>query len=152
MKKENIFGVFIATSFKLKTDSDKKKANKNGDIFDKYLWGNTGVKQILINLDHIKYGSDLELILFEFYLDPLDDQIRLRKPVGNYRKKEKAIGLVFNIFDDFFEMSHESRVDYLKKIIIERLEELKIRVKKNKLDLDIDILILDTKEALKAFK
>ena len=149
---EKIFGCFIATSTNSKTDEEFKIAQNEGDILERYIWSLNSLDSHISKLKNYNYGKDFDLILLEFYIKPIDILMSSRRLIGTYRKKEKSIGLVFNIMDDFFAMTHTARVEYIKSIVITRLKELSIKVKKNKLDLDIDKLIIDTEKVMKEMK
>lgn len=81
-----------------------------------------------------------------------DDGLRDAEPfghlclreTGNYRRKEKSIGLPVIIHDEnFFNRSDLERRRFLKDVILEKLALLAKVVKRNKLDTDIELLKSD---------
>ena len=95
----NIFGCYVSSTIGKSTDSEniKNEFNEQGKIFRIYIFGESGLSQILKKLRKEDYGNDLALILFEFYVNPLDIEIEKLKEIGNYRKKEKSIGIPIKI-------------------------------------------------------
>ncbi len=136
---DNIFGFYA--SFQ-SGESDQK-------LVKKYLWGEGGLKEQLKTLKWQPYGQDFHFILFEFYVNPIPNLRDALKEMGSYRSKEKSIGIPIIIDNaNFFELNELNRQKFLKSALIKRLELLKEKVKRNKLDLDIQKLINDTEESL----
>jgi hypothetical protein len=79
----NIFG-FYASFQSGETDQELVK---------KYLWGDNGLKEQLKSLKSQSYGQDFHLILFEVYVKPIPYLRDALKEMGNYRRKEKSIGI-----------------------------------------------------------
>ncbi|MDR1755609.1 MAG: hypothetical protein LBR65_01425 [Culturomica sp.] len=42
-----------------------------GKIFRLYIWGANGIDYTLKKLNNKKYGNDLKLVLFQFYIKPI---------------------------------------------------------------------------------
>ncbi len=128
---DNIFG-FYASFQSGETDQELVK---------QYLWGDTGLKEQLKSLKWQKFGQDFHLILFEIYVKPIPYLRDALKEMGNYRRKEKSIGIpVILDQENFFGLTETDRHKFFHSTILKRLELLKEKVKRNKLDLDIEKL------------
>ncbi|MFZ1520026.1 MAG: hypothetical protein WAU11_14700 [Ignavibacteriaceae bacterium] len=124
-------------------------AEEKGKIFRNYIWGLNGICEKLRVLKNHSYGNDLELVLFQFYVNPLSEE-KNKKEIERYRKKEKSIGLSVIVDDsNFFNKSEEERQQYLKKIILSRLDLLNKVIKRNNLDTMLEALKMDVQELLK---
>ena len=128
---DNIFG-FYASFQSGETDQELVK---------QYLWGETGLKEKLKSLKWQAFGQDFHLILFEIYVKPIPYLRDALKEMGNYRRKEKSIGIpVILDQENFFKLNENDRHKFFHSTILKRLELLKEKVKRNKLDLDIEKL------------
>jgi hypothetical protein len=117
---------------------------KDQDEIKNYLWGKNGLKEKLLSIKWQDYGNDFHLILFQFHTNPIPYERENLRIIENYRRKEKAIGIPIIVDDDnFFNLKEIQRQLFFKQTMIERLGLLKEKVKRNKLDLDIDKLICD---------
>ena len=135
----NIFG-FYASFHSGETDQEQVK---------QYLWGDKGFKEQLKNLKWQEFGQDFHLILFEIYVKPIPYLRDALKEMGNYRRKEKSIGIpVILDQENFFKLTEIDRLKFFHATILKRLELLKEKVKKNKLDLDIEKLKTETDKLL----
>ena len=104
----------------------------------KYLWGDNGLKNRLISLKSTDYGSDFNLILFEFYVNPIPYERKNLREIENYRRKEKSIGIPVIIDNEnFFYKSEKERWLFLKGELLRKLKLLDSKIKRNKLDLDL---------------
>lgn len=131
---DNIFG-FYASFHSGETDQELVK---------KYLWGDKGLKEQLKSLKWQSYGQDIHLILFEFYVKPITYLRDALKEMGSYRRKEKSIGIPVIIDqDNFFKLTDTDKQKFFHSTILKRLELLREKVKRNKLDLDIEKLKTD---------
>lgn len=136
---DNIFG-FYASFMSGETDQETVK---------QYLWGDTGLKEQLKSLKWQEFGQDFHLILFEIYVNPIQYSREALKEMGNYRRKEKSIGIPIILdYDNFFKLTETERHEFFHSTIVKRLELLKEKVKRNKLDLDINQLITATDQVL----
>lgn len=100
-------------------------------------------------LHYQKYGCDLELILFQFYTNPLEIMAIQLREVEYYRRKERSIGVSVVVNEDnFFSRSEIQRRDFLRDIIVTKLELLRKTVKRGKLDTNIELLLLEVKMLL----
>jgi hypothetical protein len=147
----NILGCFISGQPVNYNDDQKTKetASNNSKLFESYIWGEKGICNSLKKLNHIDYGNDLILILFQFYVNPIPYLLSNLKEIEAYRKKEKSIGIPIIINNDnFFNKSEANRFEFLKQVILEKLDLLKDTVKSKKLDTDIDKLKLDLEQVI----
>jgi hypothetical protein len=150
----NILGCYASISGGNWDDSEeiKNKADLNGKLFREYIWGDKGLCELLKKLKHSDYGEDLILILFEFYVNPIPYLRDNLRKIGNYRRKEKSIGIPIIIDEDnFFSKSEIERRKYLVDSIFAKLDLLKTTIKRNKLDTKIDNLIVDLTAVLKIY-
>lgn len=84
------------------------------------------------------YGQDFHLVLFQFYVKPIPYLRDSLREIENYRRKEKSIGIPLIIDEEnFFKLDIADRQIFLKRTILDKLELLKEKVKRNKLDPDI---------------
>ena len=128
---DNIFG-FYASFQSGETDQELVK---------KYLWGDNGLKEKLKGLKWQEFGQDFHIILFEIYVKPIPYLRDALKEMGNYRRKEKSIGIpVILDQENFFKLTEIDRHKFFHSTILKRLELLKEKVKANKLDLEIERL------------
>lgn len=128
---DNIFGFYA--SF--------QSGENDQELVKQYLWGDNGLKEQLKNLKWQEFGQDFHLILFEIYVKPLPYLRDALKEMGNYRRKEKSIGIpVILDQENFFSLTETDRHKFFHSTILKRLELLKEKVKRNKLDLDIEKL------------
>ena len=93
------------------------------------------------------YGTDLILILFQFNVNPIPYLRENLKEIESYRRKEKSIGIP-TILDDenFFQLNKNEQRIFLNAKILEKLELVKEKVRRNKLDFNIDGLIMDVRK------
>ena len=112
-----------------------------------YLWGENGLKNQFSSLKWQEYGTDIVLILFEFYVNPIPYLRGNLKEIGSYRRKEKSIGIP-TILDNenFFRLNENEQRNFLNEKIVAKLVLVKEKVKRNKLDFNIDGLITDVKK------
>ncbi|MEO7101163.1 MAG: hypothetical protein ABI162_17555 [Luteolibacter sp.] len=121
------------------SEASKKLASDKSTLFREYIWGGNGIRQICGHLLWNTYGKDLILILFRFYVNPLQIQIPSLKEIEPYRGKEKAIGIPIIVNDgNFFDRSDEDRRSFLKNEILRKIDILEGVVKRRKLDTKID--------------
>lgn len=114
----------------------------NKEYIKDIIWGEYGLKNKFSTLKSRDYGSDIILILFEFYINPIE-YLRVNiKEIGNYRKKEKSIGIPIILDDEnFFSLDDIEQSEFIKDIIITKLNLVKEKVKRNKLNFNIKDLI-----------
>ena len=149
----NIFACFVSYPSLVADVSEqiKDEAIKKGDMFRSYIWGEAGLDRYLTNIQYSDYGQDLKRILFQFYVLPCDyERVHIRD-IENYRKREKAIGISIIIESDFFQYSDAQRKCILVSSIISKIEGLKDVIEKNRLDTNIEQLVLDLKQELSSY-
>lgn len=134
----NILGCFVSSMI----------GDNFGPIFRDYIYLKHGIKNKLTVLNATNYGLDLNLALFQFYVNSSLYELENLKNIENYRKKEKSIGIPIIINDEnFFSKSEEQRWAYLRQTIFEKLDLLSEVVKKKKLDTNMALLISDLEKA-----
>ncbi len=147
----NIFGCYVSSTNGKSTDSEsiKNEYIEQGKLFRTYIFGESGLSQVLKKLHKEEYGYDLVLILYEFYVNPLDIKIKKLKEIGIYRKKEKSIGIPIIINkENFFSKNDAEKKIWIKETIIKRIDLLDKKVKANKLDTKLNNLKNDLNEIL----
>ena len=143
---ENLFGCYVSYPSLMydATEIQKQKAREEGDLFSIYIWGNEGISDTLKKLKYENYGNDMNLILLEFYVNPIPYLRQNLKEIESYRKKEKAIGIPIIVTDEnFFSKTEEARYRFLKEAILNKMDLLENVVKKKKLDTDVKKLKAD---------
>lgn len=143
---KNVFGCFVSyPSLMYDAPSlQKEHARKQGDLFREYIWGEKGICDTLKKLRSEDYGVDLKLALFQFYVNPLSDELSGLKEIEPYRKNEKSIGIPIVITDEnFFGKSEEARYRFLKEAIFQKLDLLAEVVRRRKLDVKMQHLKAD---------
>jgi hypothetical protein len=142
----NILGCFVASGYAYAEDSQeiKSKSIANGEIFDSYIYKEKGVYEIISRLERDNYGRDMELILFQFHVNPIPYILPYLKEIESYRKKEKSIGVTIIITDEnFFNKYEQERYDFIKTSIMQKMDLVEEVVKKKKLDTDMELLKKD---------
>lgn len=153
METQSIFGCYISypTLQYGCTVEQKQEAKTKGDLFKEYIWGKNGIDKKQKQLPTERYGQDLQLILLQFHINPLECEMAHLLPIERFRKKEKAIGIPIIITDDnFFNLNAQGRIDFIQNTFSERLGLLDKIVKRNRLDTDIVTLRTDIKALLQA--
>ncbi len=140
LKKDNILGCFFSVTRNASDTTEKDPICEN---FRKFLWDTNGFGEKIKELKHEKYGKDIVLILLQFNVKPLPHTLEHLREIENYRSKEKAIGINIIIEENFFSKNNAERIEFMKDIIIEKLDLLKTRITKNKLDTNVDLLKQD---------
>ncbi|HUH17863.1 hypothetical protein [Albibacterium sp.] len=148
---KNILGCYVSAT-QASPDADqvvKDLAMEQGRLFRNYIWGDNGICDILKKLNHEDYGSDLKLVLFQFYVNPIPMMEQALKEIEAYRKNEKSIGIPIVVNqNNFFSKSEEGRYSFLKQSILQKLDLLMEVVKKKKLDTKVDLLKVDLQKLL----
>jgi hypothetical protein len=120
---------------------------RKGEVFDSYIWGSFGIRDPLSTLKRQDYGQDLQLVLFQFYVLPLIEELAVLKEIGRYRPKERSIGIPVIVHDEnFFDKTDFARRRFLKDVILEKLDLLAVVIKRNKLDTNIALLKSDVEK------
>jgi hypothetical protein len=114
----NLIGFYASFGF---DDNDE-------ELVKTYLWGDNGLKDKLKSLKWQEYGQDVHLILFQFYVKPIQYLRDNLREIENYRRKEKSIGISLIIDEqNFFKLDATDGQVFLKKAILNKLEILKER-------------------------
>lgn len=151
-EEKNIFGCYVSYPSLMydATEEQKVNAKKLGDLFRTYIWGEKGICDTLKKLNNEKYGKDLKLALFQFYINPMSIVMQALKEIESYRSKEKAIGIPIIVTDEnFFNKDETERYNFLKEATLQKLDLLEEVLKKKKLDTNMELLKLDLKNILK---
>ncbi len=150
MSEKNIFGCFVSNTADARwSESERNNAFEVGRNFRSYLWASGGFVDTIKKLEHINYGNDLVMILFQFYIKPIPDLLENLKEIEAYRKKEKAIGLPIVLTDEnFFSKTEEERQSFLRQVVSEKMDLLGEVVKEKKLDTKMDLLKADLQKLL----
>lgn len=140
MNDNSIFGCFVKTTADGTLDGGEQAlVFEKGKLFRAYIFGEKGINHQIIKTKNIDYGKDLVLILFQFYVYPLQNL----EPI-DYRMKEKSIGVPIVINDkNFFSKSDDERYKFLKESILEKIDLIAEFVKKKKFDTDTELLKKD---------
>lgn len=143
---ENLLGCYVSYPSLMydATEIQKQKAREEGDLFSIYIWGNEGISDTLKKLKYENYGNDMNLILLEFYVNPIPYLRQNLKEIESYRKKDRSIGIPIIVTDEnFFSKTEEARYRFLKEAILNKMDLLENVVKKKKLDTDVKKLKAD---------
>ncbi|WP_033962354.1 hypothetical protein [Psychroserpens jangbogonensis] len=147
----NIIGCFISGPALYHNSSEKEKeiSTQKGELFREYIWGENALNKKLESLKHSKYGKDLILVLFQFMLNPIQEELDYLKEIERFRSKEKSIGIPVIINNDnFYNQPEKERQEFIKRTLISKLDLLDSVVKRNKLDTKLSLLKTDLREVL----
>lgn len=149
MIENNIFACFISYPSLTADASDDKKeeAEKRGDIFRSYIWGDDGIDSLIKQISYYDYGRDIRRILIQFYVMPCDYERMNIKEVESYRKKEKSIAVSI-IIEEYFFNTVKDRKDIISSSIISSIEKLENIIRKRNLDTNIKQLVSDLRNIL----
>ncbi len=154
MQSKSILGCFVSfTSLNLDGDT-KTEANEKEfrDIFLSYISGEKSISYFFQRMIG-RYGEDLDLILFEFYLNPSLLYLKNPNKIGSYRKKEKSFSIpIFVIEEDFFRLTDLSRRKFLAQSVIEGFDLLKPVIIRRKLNIEIDLIKSNAISCLSEFQ
>jgi hypothetical protein len=115
-----------------------------------YSWDDDGLSNKLKSLKWPDYGQDFHLILFEVFVKPIPYRRESIRVIENYRRKEKSIGIPIILDNEnFFGLNEIDRQIFFKTPIHNKLDLLREKIKRNKLDLDLENLINDIDRLLK---
>lgn len=152
MNAENsILGCFVSgpALYYNATEDQRKASEDQGSLFRSYIWGPRGISDPMKSLQRERYGEDMQLILFQFYLNPLPEELQYLKPIENYRKSEKSIGVPIIVTNEnFYNKAEEDRKKFLENAILEKMNLLAEVVKQKKLDTKVDLLREDLRNVL----
>ncbi len=138
--------IYDASKTEKERITEQEDKSKIAELFRSYIWGENGISNTLKKLKNKDYGEDMEIILFQFYVNPIPYELQHLKPIENWRKTEKSIGIPIIINDEnFFSKSEIERYDFLRDSILQKLDLLAEVVKKKKLDTNMELLKSDLK-------
>lgn len=150
-KEEIILGCFVSGPARY-PDADMvtvKRLREKNELFCTFIWGEFGICDSLKSLKRSDYGRSLDFVLFKFYLLPLLEELVYLKEIERYRPKERAIGIPIIIHDDnFFNKLDLERRKFLRDTILDKIDLLRVVVKRNKLDTNIELLKADVARIL----
>ena len=156
INEEDIIGCFISITNALPSENQKIKDTliEQGDEFRSYIFGENGIRNFLKKLKYNDYGTDLKLILLQFYVNPIPYMLQNLKSIETYRKKEKSIGIPIIIDQSFFSLKLVSeKIDFLKSVILYKISnDLHNTVKLKKIDIDFSLFKHDLEELLNSYK
>jgi hypothetical protein len=144
---DSIIGFYISGPSLYYDASEELKeiATQKSQLFREYIWGHNGICDKLKVLRHKTYGLDINLILFQFHIEPLQEENRHLRQIEKFRPSEKAIGIPIIINQlNFFGNNETIRLEYLRQVIVERLGLVEKVIKRNKFDTDFIKLKVDT--------
>lgn len=148
---KNILGVYARLNDNPDEDKHKKTLRVlHNTQFRDYLWGKDGHGGLSKALKQLTddYGQDVELILLQFNVNPVLEWSQPTRQIENFRPKEKSVGVWITIDNDYFDKDEKDRNQYVKDVILSRLQDLKKRFKARKFDIDMDKLISDVDRLL----
>ncbi len=142
-----LLGCFVSgpTQVHGETEIILEQKEKKAQIFRNHIWGHNGIDKYFKRLGINKYGEDLNLILFQFYVEPLSIEKSSIKEKDSYRSKEKSLGVNLIFESDFFEFNENERRDIIFNSVISKLCSIKEPLLKRSLDTDIESIIQDLK-------
>lgn len=158
--KSNVFGCFVSCPATIYDENqteqqkiaEQKLLDQICEDFRSYIWDDKGINIPLKKLHWKNYGNDLELALFQFYINPIPYLLQHLKEIESYRKNEKAIGIPIIVNNEnFFNKTEEGRYEFLKQSILQKMDLLTEVVKKRKLDTNMDLLKSDLEKVLQEF-
>jgi hypothetical protein len=136
---KNILGCFVMANMN----------DERGEIFRTYVWGEGKIAEMLKPLKYEKYGTDLTVILFQFYVNPIPYLQNNLKEVENYRKDERSIAVSIIVNEEnFFSKPDLGRKKFIHESIFKGLDSVIEVVQKKKLDTNVSLLKSDVEEIL----
>lgn len=118
-------------------------------MFTPYVWKEHGLDTLIeVKLAKENYGTDLDLLLIQYYVEGKFSSYLPEQPkVGNYLKKNKDIAVAIAVTRDIFHDQNEfERREFIVDSTLNAIELVKAKLIKKKLDIDFDRLIKDIKE------
>jgi hypothetical protein len=114
---------------------------KQKEIIKEYFWGKNGLSSKLAKLKRKDYGIDVEIILFQFYINPIPYLRNNLKEIANFKRKEKSfrIPVILN-FGKFNRLADKEKELFMRKTLLNKLDLLYVRKNRNNFDLNIDKL------------
>src|SRR5690606_26755774 len=113
-------------------------------MFTPYVWKEHGLDTLIeVKLAKENYGTDLDLLLIQYYVEGKFSSYLPEQPkVGNYLKKNKDIAVAIAVTRDIFHDQNEfERREFIVDSTLNAIELVKAKLIKKKLDIDFDRLI-----------
>lgn len=101
------------------------------------------------NLRPSKYGKAVEKIFITLYCPSLSGSSESGLKIGAFNTKQKALYSKLYFDDKFGNLSHQEQRDYFTNNLLAAIDGLGSKLKKKKIEYDIQILISDVKKAIK---
>ncbi len=121
-------------------ESIRLKKEEKGKTFRSFIWGEQGLDKIFKKLEAQNCGVDIELILLQFYVEPLKIERDNMKEIFEYRRKERSVGVPIIIESEFFSLSSPKKIKYLERKVFEALDKVNELVNSKNLDTNISLL------------
>lgn len=112
-------------------------------VFRKYIYGENGIKNKTDTLLSEDLFKELNLILFKFYINPIEYYLKNLEQVS-FSKKEKAIdySIIINQ-ENFFEKTEKERKEFIQNEILKGLHVMGEILKQKNILVNLDVLIKD---------
>ncbi len=148
----NLIGNFVSNHVPFNgSEDEQEEAKKRGCLFRNIVWGVNGIEECLKPILAENYGTDLELILLQYYILPHELTRPHIREVECFRPKEKSIGLSIIIELDFFDWDEAQQRKWLKEMVVQRLNDLAIRIKRKRHNMAMDRVIEDVNKLLQNY-
>ena len=153
-KEKTILGCFVSICAPtIASEIEEKMASEQGCLFRTYIWGEQGINPFFTKLKSDKYGGDLVLDLYKFYVNPIPYLSSALKKIESFRPSEKSIGVCIIVNgENFFSKSEEERYIFLKSEIWDRILLVEKMVKRRKMDTNMELLKEDLRKILDEWK
>lgn len=126
---------------------------EGSDMFTPYVWGKKGFGALMDKSLKKNYGSDLDLLLIQYYVEgKFSSYIPVEPKPGNYKAKDKDIAVAIGVTREIFHNRNEfERREFIVDSTINAINIVKKRLTKKKLDIDFDKLLKDVQETAKEY-
>ena len=118
-------------------------AMKQGGEVRSLLSGADGIAKPLKELQSKDYGRDLEHVMINIHINPIDYELDAIQAVGAYSKKNRTIEVALVVADAFFRLAPEERRAWLMSEILDRLHQIADIARRQKWNTDCEQLIAD---------
>lgn len=116
------------------------------EMFSPYIWGKSGLGTLIDTLlSKDIYGSDLKLLLIQYYVEGEFSRYLPAEPkVNNYSTKNKDISVAIGVPKSLFHDRNEfERREFIVDTTLNAIEMVKVKLEKKKLDIDFLALVHD---------
>ncbi|QKJ30358.1 hypothetical protein HQ865_11510 [Mucilaginibacter mali] len=117
------------------------------DMFKPYVWGKHGIDTVMkIELSN-DYGTDLNLLLIQYYVEgKFSNYLPIEPKLGNYKKDSKDITIAIGVTrKGFHEKEEFERREFVVDSTLLAIKLSKNKLFKKKLNIDFDKLLNDVK-------